>query len=46
VFVALVQEELVVYPEANHYLSLSLIEDAIAFDHIVIKNSFKHFAIR
>lgn len=43
--IALVQEELVINPKANYYLSFSLIENAIALDHIVIKNSFKHFPI-
>lgn len=44
-FVALVQEELVVNPEANHYLSFLFVENSVAFYHIVIENSLKHFAI-
>ena len=37
VFVALIEEQFVINPEANDYLSSALVEDAVALYHVVIK---------
>lgn len=45
-FVALVQEELIVDPESDDDLSSSFVKDPVSFDHIMIKYSFIHLSVR
>lgn len=43
--VALVQKQLVIDPEANYDLARALVEDTVAFDHVVVEDALVHLAI-
>ena len=45
VLVALVEEQLVVDPKADHDLSVALVENAVSFDHVVLKYSLVHLTV-
>ena len=44
--VALVEEELVVDPEADDDLAGALVEDAVALDHVVVEDALVHLPVR
>ena len=44
-FIALVEEELVVDPKPYDYLAVALVEDAVALDHVMFEHSLVHLPV-
>ena len=44
--ITLVEEKLVINPEAHYDFSTLFVEDAVSLDHIVVEQSLEHFFVR
>jgi hypothetical protein len=43
--IALIEEQLVIYPETNNDFSTSLIEDTVTLDHIMVEKTLEHLPV-
>ncbi len=44
-FVALIEEQLIINPKSNDDLARPLVEDPVALNHIMVEYSFIHFPV-